>query len=129
MSTFRRLGPGVVLLAGWLSACSSYPDTPENRVMDYLTSAQVGDKDVDKQLCERLRGTDDDDVLAELDRIVNRASVFGDETEPTRREGETAYVGLRVVFAPSKPGADGDPWIAEVVREGGSWKVCGFSPR
>jgi hypothetical protein len=127
MRTVKRLASTVLAIVCVLSSCSSTPDTPENAVMDYLTSAQVGDEDADKLLCERLRITEDAEDLAELDRIVNHASVFGDDAEATQRDGDTVFVSLRVVFAPSERGAVGDPWLAEVVYEDRSWKVCGFT--
>jgi hypothetical protein len=128
MRTAKTLASAILALVCVLPSCSSTPDTPENAVMDYLTSAQVGDEDADKLLCERLRITEDDEVLAELDRIVNHASVFGEGAEATQRDGDTAFVALRVLFAPSERGAVGDPWLAEVVHEDRSWKVCGFAP-
>jgi hypothetical protein len=108
-------------------ACSSSPDTPENAVMGYLTSAQVGDEDkADNLLCDRLRENGDSPDWEVIDRLVSSASVFGEGV--MLEDDSSAEVRLEVVFAPSEPGEDGEPWVALTIKEGGDWKVCGFEP-
>ena len=114
----------VLLIA---SACSSTPETPGNAVMAYLTAADLGkESEADGRLCERLKTEASDEELATLERVTNRASVFGEGT--IRRTDDTAVVALEVLFAPSPEGADGEPWEAHLVKEDGTWKVCGFEP-
>ena len=108
------------------SACDSTPDTPQNAVMDYLVAADLGrQSEADERLCPRLRESTDKDELAILDKIVHRASVFGEGLK--HQDDRSAVVKLRVVFAPAPPGAKGESWEAQLVKDGG-WKVCGFSP-
>jgi hypothetical protein len=111
-----------------VSSCiDSTPDSPENVVMDYLTAAQVNnEKAARTRLCSRLRESADEAELATLDRLVHRAAAFGEGLG--REDRNSATVMLRVVFAPSPPGAEGEPWEARLVKEGGRWKVCGFAP-
>jgi hypothetical protein len=68
----------VLLIA---SACSSTPETPGNAVMAYLTAADLGkESEADGRLCERLKTEASDEELATLERVTNRASVFGEGT-------------------------------------------------
>ena len=118
------LGAFWLLLAA--AACDSTPGTPENAVIDYLEAAQTDDRDAPEQLCESLREDPDPEELATLDRVVNEASVFG---RGLRGESDdSAIVMIEVLFAPSPPGATGDPWLAHVVKEDGDWKLCGVEP-
>jgi hypothetical protein len=95
--------------------------------MDYVTAAQLGKNDeADGRLCDRLRTRPAQGELSMIDRIVNEASVFSQGV--VRQDEESATVRLEILFAPSPPGAQGDPWEAYLVKEDGIWKVCGFEP-
>jgi hypothetical protein len=95
--------------------------------MEYLTATQVGDSDeAAGRLCRRLREAPDEGELETIDRLVHEASVFGEGV--SRQDESTAEVRLEVLFSPSARGAQGDPWMAHLVKEGGRWKVCGFEP-
>lgn len=109
-------------------ACGdSTPDNPQNAVMEFLSASQVGaDHEAQEKLCEELRRDASDEELATLERLTERASVFGEGI--ARQGNETATVKLRVVFAPSPPGTTGDRWSAHLVKEDSSWRVCGFTP-
>lgn len=109
-----------------VSSCvDSTPETPGDAVMDYITAAQVGkESEASGRLCERLKTDATDAELATIDRVVHEASVFGEGT--VEETDDSAVVALEVLFAPSPPGAEGDPWEAYMVKEDGKWKVCGF---
>lgn len=94
--------------------------------MEYLTTEQVGE-DGSGRLCQSLRSGERPDDMEIVERVTHEASVFGEGTLTV--DGDSAVVALEVLFAPSARGAEGDPWQATMVNEGGTWKVCGFEPR
>ena len=127
---FRRpigaLAAAFVLLTLASAACSTSPATPENAVINYLLAVHRGDtKGASGYLCSRLRRPIGAEDSATLDKIAH-GQVFGEGI--LRRSGNAATVRLRVVFPPSPRGAQGEPWEARLVKEGGSWRVCGFAP-
>jgi hypothetical protein len=123
----RRRALVVLLVTGMALAatgCDATPDTPENAVMDFLTSRQVGkDDDASKLLCRRLQDTSDQDELDAVETVVG-SSVFGDGL--IEEDDDSAIVRLDVRVEPS-PAAT-EPWEAHLVNEDGRWKVCGFEP-
>jgi hypothetical protein len=124
--TIPTLAAALVLLSLTSAACSSSPPTPENTVINYLVAVDRGDKDgAQGYLCSRLRKSVDAEESATLNRI-GHAQVFGEGLR--RKSRNSATVLLRVIFPPSSPGAQGEPWEARLVREGSSWRVCGFAP-
>jgi hypothetical protein len=91
-----------------------------------LTTEQVGD-DGRGRLCESLRKGERPGDLEVVEKVTHEASVFGEGT--LSNDGDSAVVALEILFVPSPRGAEGDPWQAMMVREGRTWKVCGFEPR
>jgi hypothetical protein len=120
----RALMFGAILIPS--TGCDTTPETPGNAVIEFLMAAQGGDDDAaDDRLCRRLRENGTAADLESIDLVVG-ASVFGEGT--ISRTDSDATVALKVVFPPSPLGAEGEPWVAHMVKEDGTWRVCGFEP-
>lgn len=111
--------------------------------MDWATSHQAEHYDEARgRLCEKLVDDPDTDAMRTARRIADEAQVAGRGT--IFDNGERATVRLSIEFPPfpkmEKSYAEqarsgqwevedrGDPWLADMVKEDGRWKVCGFEP-